>query len=139
MSDRSISLTLPFPPYVNNMYITLMLKGRPVRVPSGEAKKYKKAVEKICRSRDDLKPFKGEVGVTLEVYRPRRIGDLDGTFKAVFDGLKGFAFDDDKQIVQIHATRFEDKYRPRVEIEIKEIEPVQELFEQPAGEPEFIY
>lgn len=123
-----IKLTLDFPPYTNNLYITLMLKGKPVRVPSGQAKKYKKAVEKICRSRSDIKPFAGELRLEMKFYRPRRIGDLDGTFKAVFDSLKGFAFEDDKQIVEIHAQRFDDKYNPRVEIEITEVTAVPQLF-----------
>lgn len=132
-----VNLTLPFGPYTNNMYITLMLKGRPVRVPSGEAKKYKKAVEKICRSRDDLRPFAGELKLEMRFYRPRRVGDLDGMFKAVIDSLKGFAFEDDKQIVEITAQRFDDKHNPRVEVEISEIRAVQELFEE--KEPELIY
>ncbi len=175
MTER-VKLTLPYPPSVNNLYVTLMMDKkdivpatieqralsflrsltngcsvsdliafaknemrtmRPVRVPSGDAKKYKKAVEKICTSRRDLRPFKGEIGVTLNVYRPRRVGDLDGTFKAVLDGLKGFAFEDDKQIVEIHAKRFDDKYKPRVEVEISEIRAEQELF--PDEQKELIY
>jgi crossover junction endodeoxyribonuclease RusA len=137
MDLPKVNLTLPFGPYVNNMYITLMLKGKPVRVPSGQAKKYKKAVEKICNARDDLKPFAGELRVEMKFYRPRRVGDLDGMFKAVIDALKGFAFEDDKQIVEIHAQRFDDKWKPRVEVEISEIRAVQELF--PDQEPELIY
>lgn len=122
-----MNLTLPFPPYVNNMYLTLMMKGRPVRVPSGEAKKYKKAVAKRC---GHLRPFTGELRLELKVYRPRRIGDLDGTFKALIDSMKGFAFIDDKQITEIHAFRLDDKMNPRVEVEITEIGIVQELFSQ---------
>jgi Holliday junction resolvase RusA-like endonuclease len=66
----------------------------------------------------------------MKFYRPRRIGDLDGMFKAVIDGLKGFAFEDDKQIVEIHAHRLDDKWKPRVEVEIIEITCAPELFSE---------
>jgi len=124
---KSIELVLPFPPYTNNLYRTLMVKNVPIRVPTGDAKKYKTAVARICKNQG-VTPFHGDVAAYVKVYRPRRIGDLDGTFKAVFDGLKTFAYDDDKQIAQIHAERLEDKFNPRVEIEIREI-PKDDLFQ----------
>lgn len=116
---ENICLTLPYPPGTNNLYRTLILpdKKMPIRVKTGDAKKYLTAVERICRAAS-IKPFIGEVKVSLNVYRPRRVGDLDGTFKIVFDSLKGAAFLDDKQIVEIHAKRHEDKNNPRVEIEV---------------------
>lgn len=112
-----IKLTLPYPPALNNLYITVMMKGRPVRVPSGRAKAFKKEVQKIAQ------PFfrqliLGDVGILFRLYRPRRVGDLDGYFKAVFDALTGIAWVDDGQITKIDAERFEDKINPRVEIEI---------------------
>lgn len=117
---NSIHLTLPYPPGLNNIYRTLILPGKkmPIRVKTGEAKKYHTAVGKVCQEAQ-AKPFIGEVQVELRVYRPRRVGDLDGTFKIIFDALKGHAYNDDGQIVEIHARRFEDKFQPRVEIEIK--------------------
>lgn len=112
-----IKLTLPFPPYTNNLYFSKMVKNRVIRIPTSQATNFKKQVAKICRF-ECVQPFVGEVAVSINVYRPRRVGDLDGTFKALFDGLKGWAFEDDKQIVEIHAVRYEDKVNPRVEIEI---------------------
>jgi Holliday junction resolvase RusA-like endonuclease len=115
-----INLTLPYPPPTNNLYRTLILKGVPIRVKTGRAKAFAKDVLKVCQVAG-ITPYIGEVGVSLNVYRPRRVGDLDGTFKAVFDALKNLAFVDDKQIVEIHARRHEDAKNPRVEIEIKPI------------------
>ena len=44
--------------------------------------------------------------------------DLDNVIKAVTDGLNGIAFDDDKQIVELHAVKlYSDKPRAEVEIE----------------------
>jgi crossover junction endodeoxyribonuclease RusA len=127
METRTINLTLPYPPPLNNLYRTLMLKGVPVRVKTGRAKKFIKAVGKVCEV-ERVRPFAGEVKVDIHVYRPRRVGDLDGSFKAIFDALKGHAFEDDKQIVEIHAYRLDDKFNPRVEIEIFELQAVQRLF-----------
>lgn len=85
---------------------------------SREGLKYKKAVEKIC-STLRIKPLDGLLSVSVDVYRPQRRGDLDNTFKCLFDSLNGFLWIDDKQIVEIHARRFDDKLKPRVEVEIR--------------------
>lgn len=112
-----IKMTLPYPPALNNLYLTVMMKGRPVRVPSPRAKAYKKDVQKIATP-VFRQLILGEVGITFRLYRPRRVGDLDGYFKAIFDALTGIAWVDDGQITKIDAERFEDKIDPRVEIEI---------------------
>lgn len=121
MSDRIISLTLPYPPSVNNLYSTLMLgkpgQKRPIRVPSVEVKQFKLDVDKIC-SRYPKDPFIGDVAVSVKIFRPKRIGDIDNCFKALLDSLRGFAFNDDKQVSWLHAERFEDKENPRVEVQI---------------------
>ena len=118
MEGRIINLTLPYPPSTNNLYRTLVLPGKPpIRVLSGKAKQYKTAVAKICKA-ERAEPFVGEVAMKILVFRPRRAGDLDGHFKAVIDGLKGFAFLDDKQVSWLFAERFEDKDEPRVEVQI---------------------
>lgn len=116
----TINLTLPWPPTTNNLYLTVMMKGRPVRVPSKEAKVFKKAVGQICQA-GRVKPFIGSVAVSLNAYRPRRVGDIDNVLKAVLDSLKGYAWGDDAQVTEIHAYRHDDKFQPRVEIEIREI------------------
>lgn len=116
-----ITLHLPYPPPTNNLYFSFVTKDkRVIRIPTDRAKQFKAEVALMCR-RLDVQPFIGEVKATLDVYRPRRVGDLDGTFKAVFDALKGFAFNDDKQIVEIYAKRHDDKERPRVEITIEAV------------------
>ncbi len=60
-----------------------------------------------------------EVAVTLRVFRPQRSGDLDNRLKCLFDALQGVVYANDSQVVEIHAYRFEDKKRPRVEAEVK--------------------
>lgn len=119
-----IKLTLPYPPALNNLYFTIITKARigqksrPIRVLSDEGKAFHAAVNDIC-GKANIQPVIGDVGITFRAYRPRRIGDLDGTFKIVFDALKGHAYADDKQISEIVANRYEDPKNPRVEIEIR--------------------
>ena len=55
-------------------------------------------------------------GHMVKVYRPRRVGDLDNRIKCLQDAMEGFAYDDDKQISSIFATRHDDKENPRVEV-----------------------
>lgn len=118
-----INLVLPHPPAVNNLYFDMVLppkwpskKPRAMRVLSEAGKQYKQTVAEIAGG---MQPFIGDVWVTFKWYRPRRIGDLDGIFKIILDGLKGHAYYDDKQVARIHADRFDDKSRPRVEVEIQ--------------------
>lgn len=58
--------------------------------------------------------------VKLDFYCGKKKGpkpDLDNLIKAVLDGLqRGNVMKDDRQVVEIHATRKEDADRPRVEI-----------------------
>lgn len=112
-----IKLTLPYPPSVNSLYATF--RGR--RIVSAKGREYKRAVHAICFS-EKVKPFGGNVSVVLRAYRPRKIGDIDNVQKAVFDSVKGSCFNDDRQIVEILAQRFDDAKNPRIEIEIKEID-----------------
>lgn len=118
----SVHLILPYPPAVNNLYFTMVLapkwpqtKHRAIRVLSDEAKSFKAKVADIA---EGLTPFVGDVRIDFKVFRPRRIGDLDGVFKVTIDSLTGYAFNDDKQVTEIHAVRLEDKYHPRLEVEI---------------------
>ena len=121
--EQVIRLIVPHPPATNNLYFTQILwtKGRdrkpyPMRTMTNEARDYKKLVNELA---DGLTPFAGDVWVTFKWYRPRRIGDLDGIFKIILDGLTGFAYYDDKQVARIYSDRFEDKDHPRVEVEIR--------------------
>jgi crossover junction endodeoxyribonuclease RusA len=112
-----MKLTLPYPPSVNGMYATF--RGR--RILSREGRAYKKAVAEIA-ARQSIRPNAEPFRVVVEVYRPRRAGDLDNTLKALLDSLTGIVWVDDSQIVEIVARRFEDKANPRAEIEMESVE-----------------
>ncbi|HEX5750033.1 MAG TPA: RusA family crossover junction endodeoxyribonuclease [Archangium sp.] len=110
---KSIRLTLPYPPSANTYWKPAPGRGL---VPSDEARRYKAAVELIAR-REGVLPLTGPVRVTLRVYRPRRVGDLDNTRKVLLDALQGWGFLDDGQVSEDHGYRLDDDPKhPRVEV-----------------------
>lgn len=52
-------------------------------------------------------PLDGPVVLTCRWYRSRRSGDLDNRLKVLIDALRGYAYVDDKQIIEIHAYRYD--------------------------------
>lgn len=117
-----MKFTLPYPPTVN-LYWRRNRQG--VTHLSEDARKFKtlaklKALSQLPR--DKRAPPAGAVGLEIDVYRPRRSGDLDNTLKALLDALCGIAYLDDAQVVEIHARRFDDKGNPRVEVNVTELD-----------------
>ncbi len=109
-----MQLTLPYPPSANVMWRNY--NGRTVL--SEAARNYKL---EVGLTNLHCTPYKGPVSVTLHIYRPRKVSDLDNRIKVAIDSVQGIAFEDDKQIVQIHAYRHDDKLNPRVEMTIEEV------------------
>jgi len=106
---------LPFPPSANNYW--RHNRGRTHRTHEADA--YKKHVGLLCMA-FDVRPLDGLLCVSFTFYRPAKRGDLDNMLKVTIDSLIGWAYQDDKQIVELHAKRYEDKGDPRVEIVITE-------------------
>ena len=111
-----MKIILPMPPSVNRYWRSC--RGRVFL--SAEAKQYKAQVALLAHAAR-LTPLQGEIILYADVYRERRSGDLDNRLKAILDSLNKIAFNDDKQVVEIHARRFDDAKNPRVEIEVVEI------------------
>lgn len=60
--------------------------------------------------------------LTLRFYRATgRTADLDNLVKLVKDALNGIAWKDDRQVVQLHASRFDRQENPRTEIAVYRI------------------
>lgn len=110
LNQRTVkALSIPYPPSLNRYYGNW--RGRVVLKKEG--KEYKKRVAAICGA---MTPLTGPVLIELHVYRPRKTGDLDNTFKGILDSLQGFVYKNDRQIVAILAFRHDDKGNPRVEV-----------------------
>ena len=109
-----ITLVLPYPPTVNHMY--RRARGHLALTP--EALAFRHAVRMIAMAQA-VTPITGPVAVFLDVYRPRRRGDLDNILKATLDALgNGIAYRDDDQVEQITAVRYDDKRAPRIEVSV---------------------
>lgn len=108
------AIVLPYPPNGNHFYT--VARGRKILSDVGRA--YKEKVKESAKSQG-AHIISGNVSVTLNVYRPRKSGDLDNTQKGLLDSLSGIAWHDDNQIVHIEAFRHDDKLNPRVEIRIR--------------------
>ena len=65
-----------------------------------------------------IEPVEGDCVITIRVYRKAKRGDLDNYLKLLLDTLEGFAYYNDRQIVEIHGYRFDDRINPRVEVEV---------------------
>lgn len=111
------SLTLDYPPSANRYWRTY--NGR--IVVSEEASAYKTAVQWLRCLNSDLTVYTGDVRVRINVYRPAKRRDLDNCLKVVLDALQGVVYENDSQVVEIIACRFDDKQNPRVEVEVSEI------------------
>ncbi len=111
----SQTFTLPYPPSANRYWRNY--GGR--MVVSAEAQAYKMTARAIANGKRP-RAVVGNVTVHIMVYRPRRKGDLDNCLKVLLDALTGVAYEDDSQIVAIHAYRHEDKHNPRVVVTVEE-------------------
>lgn len=107
-------LYLPEPPSANRYWRNW--RGR--MVVSAEARAYKARVwaEAVrCKHR----PMSGPVRVTLFWRRKAKRGDLDNRIKVVLDAIKGTLYDDDKQVVEIHARRMDLPENPGLTVTVE--------------------
>jgi crossover junction endodeoxyribonuclease RusA len=114
---QSISLTLPYPPSVNEMYANAN-KGRRL---TKKGRDFKTAVKRLIVAKKIKANFAGELLLEIAIYRPRTSGDLDNRIKAVQDALQKLVYSNDSQIVELHAFRFDDKTNPRAEVRVVEL------------------
>lgn len=112
-----IRLSLPYPPSANRYWRNF--RGRVV--VSEEAEVFKRRVADLCEHAG-IVPVEGRVGITLDVFRPRKSGDLDNSIKVCLDAIQGWAYLNDNQVVTLIAHREDDKTNPRVEVQVWEVE-----------------
>ena len=110
-------LSLPLPPSAN-VYWRWTKTGVYV---SAKAKHYKEMIYWLAKEAQIGEPLTGAVAVTITVYRPQRRGDLDNRLKVLIDALRGIAYEDDSQIVELHAYQKEAPNNGSVEVEVKQV------------------
>ena len=113
VTGATMVFVLPLPPSANRYW--RMVNGH--MTVSAEAKAYKTSAGWAAKAAG-IDVLDGPVAVTLRVYRAQKSGDLDNRIKVILDSLKGIAWEDDSQVTELHAYRYDDKTNPRVEVEI---------------------
>jgi crossover junction endodeoxyribonuclease RusA len=106
------SVRLPVPPSARDYW--RVWRNRAVRTKEAEA--YRDCVARAVGSRALLQ---GDVAITVHWYRSARRGDLDNRLKILFDALQGAVYQNDNQVIEIHAYRHEDAGNPRVEVGVE--------------------
>lgn len=67
-----------------------------------------------------VQPFVGDVAMTVTFYLPgNTAADVDNLVKTVADGLTGKAYDNDRQLADVHARRVYAAALPRTEIQLE--------------------
>ena len=119
-----MKLTLPVPPSANLYWrdrVQRLGDGRHIvqRYKTGEARQYQVLVSQTALAAG-YRPVKLPQPVVIRVtwFREAKRGDLDNRLKVLLDAIQGTVYENDSQVVEIHAYREEDKARPRVELEV---------------------
>jgi len=113
----TFSVSLPFPPSTNNLFVTARFGRTTRRVSSPKARAYVEAVAMAVRQLGEPMAPAGEVRAVLAVWVPdRRARDLDNLCKAPLDALvKAGVLKDDSLIVDLRIYRAGfDKANPRI-------------------------
>ena len=82
----------------------------------GNIKANIKAFFSIPKSTSKKKREEMEKELTMYAHKP----DTDNIAKIILDSLNGIAYDDDRQITELHVTKHYSK-EPRVEVELTEV------------------
>lgn len=109
--EKAVTLTLPEPPSANRWW--RMVNGRMILSKAARQYKADLAVLRGYRVAD------GPVAVTLYWYRGRKSGDLDKRIGVALDALQGVLFENDSQIVELVAYRFDDAANPRLVVTVR--------------------
>jgi len=110
-----VTLSLPLPPSVNNMFVTVAGKGR-VR-SQGYCRWHKQAFDEMHLQRPGK--VDGPFCVTIRAGRIRRRSDIDNRIKGILDLLNGIVTGDDAQCESIAARWADDVPAERVVVEVR--------------------
>lgn len=110
-------LILPLPPTANSYYrrvghkVLISRKGRAFKQRCG-----------MLTAGQVRQPLEGPIEVTATIYMARKGCDLDNRIKPLLDGMEGWAFVDDRQVVRLDVRKALDRDEPRAVVDIVEAE-----------------
>lgn len=110
-----IRLTLPLPPTANKYYRRV---GRKTLI-SRDGRAFKQRCG-ILTAGQTKQPIEGPIEISGTIYMARRGCDLDNRIKPLLDGMEGWAYVNDRQVVRLDLRKDLDRENPRAEVEISE-------------------
>jgi len=103
----------------NHLYNHRAFGKRVIRYMTKVGKDYKKLAASIAKEKYPLlseHPTDKELFVRIEVYfGDKRKRDIQGHLKALIDSFEGLLYENDTQIIELHAKKHYDKENPRSE------------------------
>ena len=109
------------PPSKSNCYRIVTIHGHGAIKKLDKMKEWEESFFMQCTIRDEK--IKKYFRLDLDVFFPSQRSDLDNVLKGVLDCLQAQGvIKNDRWCVEIHARKFIDKYRPRIEFEVTPIE-----------------
>lgn len=84
-------------------------------------KEFRQHVHALCEQHGITQPISGNVAMTVIISRKNREIDVDNPQKAILDSFNGYAYHDDKQVVELHIYKFMGCKRQKIEVRIKQI------------------
>lgn len=83
---------------------------------------YERRIGYLARQAVGSEWLTGQIAVAVVFHRgTRRRCDIDNLVKLVLDAINGIAFEDDHQVVSLHATKFIGSDDPRTIVSIMEV------------------
>jgi len=110
------------PTLLNNLYIPIVKpNSKPSIVKSKDAKEFIKYVQMKCLQQK-VKPILGDVLFCMDILICKRNNyDIDAVLKLLFDSFNGYAYKDDKQIVDLRVRKHYKAEKDALIIKIEEI------------------
>jgi Holliday junction resolvase RusA-like endonuclease len=112
------------PPSKSNCYKVVTIHGHGSLAKTAAMREWERSFYMQCGTYRD-KMIKSYFKMEVDVYFPSQRSDLDNAMKGILDCLQACrAIDNDRWLVELHARKFIDKYRPRVEFTITPVEGI---------------
>lgn len=103
--------------------VNALYRGR--RFLTKEGKGTKEAMGYEAKSQFRGKPLKCVIGLDIDFYVPNMRSDLDNLLKATLDCLTGIIWEDDRQVIEILARKYQEKKNPRIELTVNDLSTLQ--------------
>lgn len=120
-----MKLTLPYPVSANaykRHFCTVDRQHRVRAALTKEAEQFKWDAGWLAKAAGCAEPTACDFAVSIEAYRPRRVGDADNLLKLTLDAMNGIVWEDDRQVKELHVYLRDDRKNPRLEVTIEEVD-----------------